>query len=171
MPKAEVKDEIKEEIQLVVFILSDEEFGVKITNVREIVRLLPIIPIPKVPAFLEGVINLGGEILPVIDLAKRFYVSPTERTDKTRIMVAEFAGKTAGLIVDEVSEVLRIPVENIEHTPGLVKSCVHTDFIKGVGKIEDRLIILLDLDEVLNMEEKEELTTMELPDQIEESRK
>jgi purine-binding chemotaxis protein CheW len=171
MPQGGEKDEIKEKIQFIVFIVSDEEFGVKITNVREVVRLLPIIPIPKVPAFLEGVINLRGEIVPVIDLAKRFYVAPKERTNETRIMIVELAEKTAGLIVDEVSEVLRIPVENIEHTPDLVKSCVHTDFIKGVGKVDDRLIILLDLDEVLTMEEKEELATMELPDKIEEARK
>ena len=79
--------------------------------------------------------------MPVIDLAKRFYVSPEKRTEKTRIIVVEIAGKTAGLIVDEVPEVLRIPVENIEHTPELVKSCVHTDFIKGVGKVDERLVI------------------------------
>lgn len=143
----------KEEVQLVVFKIGDEEFGVEINQVREIVKLVAITRMPKAPVFIEGVVNLRGQIVTVIDLAKRLDLSSVGRTDSTRIMVVEVGDDAVGMIVDSVSEVLRLSVDNIEDTPALIETAVHEQYLRGVGKSEDRLLILLDLNEVLSTEE------------------
>ena len=143
----------KEEVQLVVFKIGDEEFGVEINQVREIVKLVSITRMPKAPVFIEGVVNLRGQIITVIDLAKRLDLPSTGRTDSTRIMVVEVGDDTVGMIVDSVSEVLRLSADNIEDTPALIETEVHEQYLRGVGKSEDRLLILLDLNEVLSTEE------------------
>ncbi len=144
---------IKEEVQLVVFKIGDEEFGVEINQVREIVKLVSITRMPKAPVFIEGVVNLRGQIITVIDLAKRLDLPSTGKTDSTRIMVVEVGEDTVGMIVDSVSEVLRLSTDNIEDTPALIDTEVHEQYLRGVGKSEDRLLILLDLNEVLSTEE------------------
>ncbi len=141
------------ETQLVIFRLANEDFGLEISQVREIIRLQDITPMPKAPDFIEGVINLRGQIIAVMDLAKRFSLTAQKRSDKTRIVVTEAHGTTVGLVVDAVPEVLRISADSIEATPDLMESQIHTDFIKGVGKVKDKLIILLDVDKVLSKEE------------------
>ena len=144
----------KEEVQLVAFRLRDEEFGVEIGQVREIVRITPITHVPEAPAFIEGVINLRGQVLAVIDLAKQFGLPPEEKLPATaRVVVVELQGRTVGMLVDEVPEVLRIPKENIEPTPDLIQSKIHKDYIKGVGKLGNRLLILLDLEKILSQHE------------------
>ncbi|MCG0277927.1 MAG: chemotaxis protein CheW [Thermanaeromonas sp.] len=143
-------------VQLVVFQLAGETYGVDINHVHEIIRLQPITEVPRTPDFIEGVINLRGRIIPVIDLHKRFGLPPAEATNNTRIMVVEVGGMTVGMIVDAVSEVLRLPEENIEPPPPIIKG-VDVAYLKGVGKWEDKLIILLDLDRVLKENEQEEL--------------
>jgi len=143
-------------VQLVVFQLAGETYGVDINYVHEIIRLQPITEVPRTPDFIEGVINLRGRIIPVIDLHKRFGLPPAETTNNTRIMVVEVGGMTVGMIVDAVSEVLRLPEENIEPPPPIIKG-VDVAYLKGVGKWEDKLIILLDLDRVLQEKEQEEL--------------
>ena len=145
------------EIQLVVFKIGKEEFGVPISQVREIVRLVPITPVPRAPQFIEGVVNLRGQILAVIDLAKRLNLTPAPRSDKTRIIVVEVEDNTVGMIVDEVTEVLRLPTENIDSTPELITTEVHQKYLKGVGKLGERLLILIELAEVLSHEEAEEV--------------
>jgi len=145
------------ELQLVVFKVGEEEFAVEINQVKEIVRLVPITPVPRSSKFIEGVVNLRGQILAVIDLAKRLNLDALSRTDKTRIVVAEIENNTAGMIVDEVVEVLRLPIENIEKTPELVSTEVQHQYLKGVGKLGDRLLILIDLDKVLSTEELEDI--------------
>ena len=144
---------IKEEVQLVVFKIGEEEFGVEINQVREIVKLVSITRMPKAPVFIEGVVNLRGQIITVIDLAKRLELPSTGKTDSTRIMVVEVGEDTVGMIVDSVSEVLRLSTDNIEDTPSLIDTEVHEQYLRGVGKSEDRLLILLDLNEVLSTEE------------------
>jgi len=144
---------MKEEIQLVVFKIGDEEFGVEINQVREIVKLVSITRMPKAPKFIEGVVNLRGQIITVIDLAKRLDLPSTGRTESTRIMVVEVGDNTVGMIVDSVSEVLRLSMDDIEDTPSLIDTEVHEQYLRGVGKSEDRLLILLDLNEVLSSEE------------------
>jgi len=148
---------ISEEIQLVIFKIGDEEFGVNIHQVKEIVRLVPITPIPRAPEFIEGVVNLRGQILAVMDLAKRLELPSRPRSEKTRIIVVEVEDNIVGMIVDEVTEVLRLPLEKIEKTPQIVESEIEQKYIKGVGKLDDRLLILIDLANVLSLEEKEEI--------------
>jgi len=153
------KEELKvkaPEIQLVIFRLRDEEFGVDISEVREIVRMMEITHIPEAPGFIEGVVNLRGQVIAVVELARQFGLAPeAERPKTARIVVIEIQDKTVGLIVDEVPEVLRISQDNIEPTPEIIETEVHRDYLRGVGKLEDRLVILLDLEKVLKPHEVE----------------
>ncbi len=145
------------EIQLVIFRLAGEEYGLDIAQVREIIRMQNITPMPKAPDFIEGVINLRGQIIAVMDLASRFGLVSEKRTDKARIVVTVVKDNTVGLIVDEVPEVLRISEETIEPTPQLLASQVHADFIRGVGKLTDRLVIILDANKILSHEEVDDV--------------
>jgi purine-binding chemotaxis protein CheW len=141
------------EYQLVVFTIGDEEFGVDISQVREIVRLVQITYLPKAPVFIEGVVNLRGQVLAVIDLSKRLGVSSKERGVENRIIVVEVGENTVGMIVDSVSEVLRLSSENVEDVPTLVDTEIPEHYIRGVGKLKDRLLVLLDLNKILTPEE------------------
>ncbi len=143
---------IVEEVQLVVFSLGREEFAVEVTQVREIMRMEEITRMPKSPSFVEGIINLRGQIIAVIDLAKRLNLQSGEQTGETRIIVVESDEIKVGMIVDSVSEVLRISSEAIEVTPTLAAE-VAVDYLQGVVKQDNRLIILLDLTKVLSLEE------------------
>lgn len=143
------------EEQLVVFQLSGETYGIEIANVHEIIRMQDITDIPRTPDFVEGVINLRGRIIPVIDLRKRFGLEVSEYTQASRIIVVEVEGVTVGMIVDSVSEVLRLPTNNIEPPPAMVS--VDAAYLRGVGKLDEQLIILLDLNKVLEKDEKEQL--------------
>lgn len=148
--KQEVTDEI---LQLVSFKIGEEEFGVEILKVQEINRMLSITKVPNAPSFVEGVVNLRGKVIPIIDLRSRLNMEKKESDSKTRIVVVEIDGKIVGFIVDEVSEVLRIP-RNITEAPPTVVAGIDSDYITAVGKLEDRLLILLDLDKVLKSDEK-----------------
>lgn len=155
MPKDNVKSKARE-IQLVIFRLRDEEFGVEIGSVLEISRVLAITHIPEAPGFIEGVINLRGKVLAVVDLAKQFGLKEEKELPKTaRIVVIEVRNITLGLIVDEVPEVISISEEKIEPTPEIIQSEVNRHYIKGVAKLDERLIILLDLNNILSFHEVE----------------
>jgi purine-binding chemotaxis protein CheW len=143
-------------IQLVTFSIGDEEFGVDILKVQEIIRTMEITKVPKAPDFVEGVINLRGNVIPIIDLRKRFGLETREHDKHTRIIVIEINKTIVGFIVDSVSEVLRIPSDTVEPPPPVVAG-IESDYINGVGKLEDRLLILLDLDKLLSGEEVEAL--------------
>jgi purine-binding chemotaxis protein CheW len=143
-------------LQLVSFKLREEEFAVDILQVQEIIRLQEITNVPNAPAFVEGVINLRGRVIPIIDLRKRFALESAEHSKSTRIIVVMIDNVTVGLIVDEVSEVLRIPEDTVEPPPPIVAG-IESDYIKGVGKLEDRLLILLDLGKILSQKEKSSL--------------
>lgn len=145
--------------QLVVFWLGKEEFAVFINQVQEIVRLLPITPLPKVPVFIEGIVNLRGNIVPILSMRKKFNLELREQTKDTRIIVVNVEGTMIGMIVDSVSEVLRISKNIIEPAPSLVGN-VESEFIHGVANINKRLIILLDLKRVLTKEERKTLQTI-----------
>jgi len=151
---ANVRDE---EFQFVIFGLSGEEFGVDISQVREIIRMQDITPVPKAPEFIEGVVNIRGQIIVVMDLAKRFGLKSEDRSDKARIVVAEVKGNIVGLIVDEVPEVLRISKNRIDPAPHMLETQIHSEFIKGLGKLENRIIILLDVDKILSQEEAKQV--------------
>jgi len=142
----------EQELQLVTFRLANEEYGLPITKVREINRLVPVTKLPQTPSFMEGIINLRGIIIPVIDLRKRFEMSITAHDDDTRIIIVDIRGQIVGVIVDAVKEVVRLNMGDIEPSP--VTVAVATEYIEGVGKIGDRLIILLDIDRILTNQEE-----------------
>lgn len=149
----EVKEETNEILQLVSFKIGDEEFGVDILKVQEINRKMDITQVPNAPEFVEGVVNLRGRIIPVISLRTRLGMVKKELDDNSRIIVVELDGKTVGFIVDEVNEVLRIP-KNITEPPPEMVSGINSDYITAVGKLENRLLILLDLEKVFSNEEQ-----------------
>jgi purine-binding chemotaxis protein CheW len=144
-------------LQLVTFNISEEEFGVDILKVQEIIRTMEITKVPRAPAFVEGVINLRGKVIPILDLRRRFGMEHRKHDNQTRIMVIEISGMTVGFVVDGVSEVLRINSSTVEPTPPIMAG-VDSEYISGVGKLEDRLLILLDLDKLLSLEEKQVLS-------------
>ena len=146
-------------LQLVGFRLGNEEYGIDILKVQEINRVAEITKIPQSPDFVEGVINLRGNVIPIIDLRKRFHMPERKHDRQTRIVVGEIEGQTVGLIVDAVSEVIRLSSNTIEPTPKIVSEN-QVDYIKGVGKLEDRLLMLLDIDKILTGTDKEKLLEM-----------
>ena len=147
-------------LQLVTFKVCDEEFSVDILKVQEIIRMSEITRVPNAPEFVEGVINLRGKVIPVIDLRKRFSLPYKERDDESRIIVVESDNRVVGLIVDGVSEVLRLPASSVEPPPDVLSS-VNPEYIHGIGKIDTRLVILLDLERVLSKDEMAALGAMQ----------
>lgn len=141
-------------IQLVSFKIGSEEFGVDILKVQEINKLVQITKVPNAPYYVEGVINLRGRIIPIVDLRTRLGLPKKEFDKNTRIVVIDLHGKTIGFIVDAVNEVLRISSDIIEPPPTISKG-INSDYITSVAKLEDRLLILLDLEKLLSEEEQE----------------
>ncbi|MFZ5752961.1 MAG: chemotaxis protein CheW [Bacillota bacterium] len=139
---------IADEIQLVAFKLGNEEYAVDILAVQEIIRWTHITRVPKAPPFVKGVINLRGTVIPVIDSHKRFNLPQVETTDTARIIVFRLEDVTVGLTVDLVTEVIRLSFEQIEKPQSV--GGINDQFVKGIGKIADRLLIILDLDRVLD---------------------
>lgn len=142
-------------LQLVVFGVGKELYGVGIGSVKEIVRVPDVTEVPDAPGFLEGVINLRGKVIPVIDLRKRLRLQGEEKTKSTRVLVTENeGGKTGlvGLLVDFVSEVRKVQPDAVEGPPDMV-SAVGVEYITGVAKVEEKLIILLDLKRIMNIED------------------
>ena len=144
-------------IQLVTFSIGEEEFGVDILQVQEIIRTMEITNVPRAPEFVEGVINLRGKVIPIVDMRSRFGLESKKHDKYTRIIVIENDMIIVGFVVDSVSEVLRLPATQVQPPPPVVAG-MDSDYIDGVGKLEDRLLILLDLDSLLDNEEKEALT-------------
>ena len=139
-------------LQLVTFGVGDEEFAVPILSVQEINRMMEITRVPQSPPFVEGVINLRGKIIPVVDLRKKFGLSQTDETKDHRIIVVEVQNRVIGFTVDRVSEVLRIDKDVVDAAPAMVTG-IDTDYVDGVGKLEDRLLILLSLERLFALEE------------------
>jgi len=140
--------------QLVTFRLGEEEYGVDILKVHEIDRMMDITEVPNAPPSIEGVINLRGKVIPVINLRKKFNLPPRESDARTKIVVVDI-GTSAGMIVDSVSEVLRISSDIVEPPPPMTVG-ISSDCIRGVGKLKDRLLILLDIEKLLGAQEKAE---------------
>lgn len=146
-------------LQLVTFSIGEEEFGVNILKVQEINRTMEITKVPRSPEFVEGVINLRGKVIPIIDLRRRFGLSSKPEDKDTRIIVIEINSVIVGFVVDAVSEVLRIPASTVEPPPPVVAG-VESDYISGVGQLKDRLLIMLDLDKLLSTEDLDMLSAM-----------
>lgn len=147
--------EAREE-QVVVFRVDHEVYGIDIAAVHEIIVWQPVTRVPRAPGFVEGIINLRGSVIPVIDLRRRFGLPPGERGRHTRIVVVEIGRVMVGLVVDGVSEVLRIPAGAIE-PPSEVIAGVDTEFIRGIARVDSRLVILLDPERILARDERRSL--------------
>lgn len=146
--------------KLIVFKLENEDFVVSVLNIKSIERILPITRVPGKPKFVKGVINLRGIITPVIDLRERFHHKPTVFTEESRIIIINIEEISVGLIVEEANNVIDINTNLIEPAPDVIGSKV-VEYISGVVKIDERLLILLDLQKVLTTSEVEELKAME----------
>jgi purine-binding chemotaxis protein CheW len=153
----EIQRKDDELLQLVTFSIGEEEFGVDILKVQEIIRTMEITKVPRAQEFVEGVINLRGKVIPIIDLRRRFGFTSKEYDKHTRIIVIEINNMFVGFVVDSVSEVLRIPAATVEPPPPVVAG-VESEYISGVGKLQDRLLILLDLEKLLSGEDIEALS-------------
>jgi purine-binding chemotaxis protein CheW len=145
-----------DEQQLVVFELGAEFYGVEISRVHEIIRLQSVTHVPRAPSFVEGVINLRGKVIPVVDLRRRFGLPSGEHTRASRIVVLEIGDQVVGVIVDGVSEVLRVNTATVE-PPSPVVAGIDSEYLQGIAKLPERLVILLDLDRVLAREERRAL--------------
>lgn len=142
--------QVESSIQVVAFQLGKEEYAVDILNVQEIVRLLGITRVPRSPEYIDGVVNLRGNIIPVINLHNKFHIEPAGNADDKRIVVFQFEDLKAGIMVDRVSEVLHLNSEDIEETSAVYNS-IDADLINGVAKVGDRLLIILDLQKLLGI--------------------
>ena len=153
-------DQLEKELlmQLVGFTIGKELFGVNILMVQEIIRAAPITAVPNSPDFVEGVINLRGNIIPVIELRKRLgFTTPEVSMEDSWILILDIEGRITGFIVDSVTEVLKIEESTIEPPPDIVVAGLESQYIRGVCEIDDRLLILLDFTRILLVEEIKKL--------------
>ena len=146
-------------IQLVSFMLADEEYGVEVLKVREIIRMPTITKMPNVPQYVEGIINLRGKVIPIISMRRRFGLMDNENSVQTRIIIMDVAGSLTGFVVDSVSEVIRIHSSEIQPPPSMVLSGgIGQEFITGVFNHGERLLIIMDIDRMFSDEEREIFT-------------
>lgn len=134
-------------LQLVSFRLGNEEYSLDIHKVNEINRMMPITAVPNAPEHVEGVVNLRGKVIPVVNLRRKFGLPAKEADARSRIIVVD-VGTAAGLVVDSVSEVLRISAETVEPPPPMALG-IGSEYIRGIGKLNDRLLILLDIERLI----------------------
>ena len=153
---APIRDEAAGTTQIVSFRLANEEYGVDIMRVQEIILMGQITRMPQVPEFICGLINLRGHVIPIVDLRKRVSLPAEEATEHTRIIVVNVYEKTIGIVVDAVNEVLRIGTDQIEPPPSSIAGIDHT-YIRGLVKFEEKLLILLNIEDILSQEERGEL--------------
>jgi Chemotaxis signal transduction protein len=142
-----------EELKVIVFALADEQYGIEVDKVRTIERMMPITRVPKTPAFVKGVINLRGVVIPVIDLRGRFGLTETEPTETSRIIIVQVNDIEVGFIVDAANDVIDIDSDSIDSPPEVVGG-IKAKYLRGVARLDDnRLLIMLNLVEVLNKDE------------------
>lgn len=145
-----------EEHQYVTFVIGEETYGVGVLQVQEIIGMTSITHVPNSQHFMKGVINLRGMVVPVVDMRLKFNMTEREYDAFTVIIIVEVLERMIGMIVDSVSDVVSIPVKGIQDTPHF-SSKIETDFIKGIGQVEDKLVIILDVDRILTAEEIREM--------------
>lgn len=155
----EHKDTV-EEIKVIVFRLNDEEYGVEVSQVRSIEKMQNITRVPRTPEFVKGVINLRGVVTPIVNLKTRFNLGEEQYTDATRIIIVAVEDMEVGLIVDAANDVIDIPVNTIEQPPAVVGG-IKATYLRGVAKLNDRLLIMLNLDKVLSPEEIQAMSSVE----------
>ncbi len=156
----QVQDDLQ---QLVIFTMARETYGVDINSVNEILRVQDITRMPRTPHFVEGIIDLRGKVIPVVDLRKVFWLPPTKATKDTRIIWVNIAGRHVGMIVDEVTEVLRIPRDSIEPPSTAIKDAAGSNYLQGIAKLENSMVILLELERLLSDDRMRELEQLGSP--------
>ncbi|MCR6111099.1 chemotaxis protein CheW [Bacillus sp. A301a_S52] len=157
-----MSEAVMDDMKVIVFQLKDEEYGVEVEQVRSIERVQYITRVPSTPDFVEGVINLRGVVTPIIDLRKRFNIEGIDHSETTRVIIVTVGNMEVGLVVDAANDVIDIPKSAVEPPPEVVGG-LEAEYIRGVAKLEKRLLILLNLDKVLNAEEMNELQDIEGP--------
>jgi purine-binding chemotaxis protein CheW len=145
------KDTLVDEKQMVLFELGTEAYGLDIASVHEIIRMQPITKVPKAPLYVEGVINLRGRVIPVIDIGKKFGIEKMDDAKNKRIVVVNIKDTTLAIIVDAVTEVIRVPTESIDPVSDIVTSG-QSDYLMGIAKLPEKMVILLALDKLLSEE-------------------
>lgn len=156
-------------LQLVGFKNGDEFFGVPISKVREIVRVPEITPVPDMPEFLKGVINLRGRIVAVVDMSKRLGTAGPGVRKTSRVLILELGGSLTGLIVDSVSEILKLDEGSIEPPPEMISS-IGAEYVTGVGKLRDRLFVLLEIEKLMKPEEMMKIKSVDKTAEAEQTR-
>jgi purine-binding chemotaxis protein CheW len=147
------------EVKLAVFMLEKQPYAMDIMKIKQIIRPLKITKLPKAPDFLEGVINLRGVVIPVIDMRKRFGLAAREAGAETKVIIASVERKVVGVIVDDVSEVVPVPKSEIQPPPRVVRG-VEATYLLGVCRYKDDILLILNLDEILSQEEKITLSAL-----------
>jgi purine-binding chemotaxis protein CheW len=155
-------------LQFVVFKIGKELFGVGIDSIREIVRVPEVTEVPDAPHFLDGVINLRGRIVPVVDLRRRLRIQHADKTKATRVLITENSGSMVGLLVDAASEVIRIQPDAVDEPPEMI-SAIGVEYITGVAKLNERLIILLDIKKILNVGDMKKIAALQRPEAIQKA--
>ena len=156
-----VRQAVVPQVQLVTFRVGGEEFGLDVFQVHEILRWQEPTPVPRAPEFVEGVLDVRGTLVPVVDLRRRFETGAPGYDDDTRIVVVDFQGERLGLVVDTVTEVLRAPETAITAPPAFVRGLA-AEFVRGIVRLEGRLVILLDLERLLSSQERIALQSADL---------
>jgi purine-binding chemotaxis protein CheW len=152
--KSAVASKPEELIQLVSFMLGDEEYGVEVLKVREIIRMPAITKMPNMPQHFAGIINLRGKVIPIISMRRRFNLTENENSSQTRIIIMEVVGVLAGFIVDAVSEVIRIQKSKIQPPPPVLSGDIGHEFVSGVINHAERLLIIMDIDRMFSDDER-----------------
>lgn len=140
--------EARNTLQIIVFTVGKEDYGLEIEKIQEVIRMKPIKQLPRTPGFVLGVMNLRGNIIPVIGLREKFALEPLKYNQFTRIIVVNHKGKYVGMVVDEVNRVINVPLANIEGNPEMVNDDTRA-LVRGVARLQDQVIILVELDYLL----------------------
>jgi purine-binding chemotaxis protein CheW len=159
MEKAKEKTEGRG-TQMITFTVGAQEYGVDIQSVKEVIRQGEITPLPRAPSFLKGVINLRGDVIPIVDLRERFALQAGTYTESSRVIVVEVGEKSVGMVVDRVSHVIRVPEDRIEDAPAWLGG-TRNEFVRGVARVDERLVVLLDMTAVLSSDEMQQIARVE----------
>jgi purine-binding chemotaxis protein CheW len=153
MAESRSREKIATEMkQLISFAVGAEEYGLELLRVKEVIRMRQITWLPKAPSCVKGIINLRGDVIPIVDLRDRFGLQSIEHTEMTRVIVVDVEGRSVGMVVDSASQVVRLPADQFDPPPPVMGEASR-DFITAVGKMGDKLIIMIDVDRILSYEE------------------
>lgn len=141
------------QVQLVTFRVGGEEFGLDVFSVHEILSYQQPTPMPRAPEFVEGVLDVRGTLVPIVDLRRRFETPEVVYDQETRIVLVDFNGERLGLVVDSVTEVLRAPETAVSPPPAYIRGLA-AEFVRGIVRVGERLVVLIDLDRILSSEER-----------------